>query len=229
MNNSFWSTKKTVLFKWLKSLKANYKRILFFYLILLSVFAILLLIDQLTKTYLFNHEIISPNQSNEPQAESIYPIAKKYGGEDHGSGLLGIRSVWHHGVTIFENSNLAFIQFLSIALLVLILLFPLFTYEHQNWYAIAIALGMLAAGDFGNALDRFMFNNFVKDLFYVPFYENWLGKTVGTFNFADFSIFVGILSILIATIVSLIVNAYKKYKANKKKDQNDQEMNNEVA
>ncbi|SYV93460.1 Signal peptidase (SPase) II, partial [Mycoplasmopsis synoviae] len=54
---------------------------------------------------------------------------------------------------------------------VLLVLFPLF--NTKNGIFNSFFIGLIAAGDLGNMLDRFIFDGHVKDMFYTPFLENW--------------------------------------------------------
>ncbi|WP_158763598.1 signal peptidase II [Mycoplasma sp. NEAQ87857] len=169
----------------INNIKTNWKKILVLYAILLTTFTIFLLIDQLTKEFLFD-----PNKEwnkNDPSTFKDYKI-------------IGIRSVWHDGVTFIEDANIGLIQTLSIIIVVILLLTPLFSdLDHFNFAILFVMVfGIMMAGDLGNAIDRFRFQKGVKDIFYLP----W--KDTGTFNFADTSIFFSIGSIITLTIVKVI-------------------------
>ncbi|WP_426461247.1 signal peptidase II [Mycoplasma hafezii] len=208
-----------------KYLHKNKKQILINYIILIGVFTIFLVIDQLTKQYLWNHPVDVFGQHSETSAESIWPANKVYGGSEHGNGIIGIRNVWHKGVTVLPESwdVIAAVQALSIILAIVVLIIPIFL---KSKYAIyyALGLGILLAGDLGNCIDRFRFLGYVKDIFYVPFWENWKGQTVGTFNYADLSIFIAIVILLVTTIVNVITEYIKDKK--KKKNQINSELQN---
>ncbi|QZE12237.1 signal peptidase II [Mycoplasma sp. Ms02] len=173
--------------------KKHKRRIIWSYLAFLTVFAILLLIDQLTKTFIFKHGNIFESrlygdsyyvtlENREVPAESIYPFNR----EDWIDwGIIGFRSIYHRGVTILPKGvNITFIQILSVAILVVILTVLYFV----DWKA-AIFLAIIAAGDAGNMLDRFIFKGHVKDILWVPFMEK--SRNLGTFNFADIWIVLG--------------------------------------
>ncbi|RIV16795.1 signal peptidase II [Mycoplasmopsis gallopavonis] len=203
--NSFWN-KYLILptqnyFKAVYArLKSDWKQILIDYLILLSVFTLFVLIDQLTKTFLFHHGG-NPWKDSESSLETIRPYQKAYGGNLHTNWLIDLRFIWHRGVTFLpENVNIPFIQVLSIFLILVVFLKPILIFHRSSY--LLILLGILAAGAFGNALDRFIFNGFVKDLFYSGWFENWLQKPLGTFNFADFIIFTSVILIIIRSIFS---------------------------
>lgn len=55
-------------------------------------------------------------------------------------------------------------------------------------------------------LDRFIFNEFVKDIFYLP----WVDK--GTFNLADVWVMLGAVLIFVYLLYELVLDIVKKKK-----------------
>ncbi|MEA4134699.1 MULTISPECIES: signal peptidase II [unclassified Mycoplasma] len=196
---------KTFVTKIVEHFKVNWKSILTAYVILFIVFAIFLTIDQLTKTFLFKHgdvlRLRPDGQAPLPDGTYIFPenIYPSNSGEWQNFGLFGIRSIWHKGVTFLKTTDIALIQGLSFMVAVFILILPLFFTKNSLYYS--IPLGILLAGDFGNALDRILFNGYVKDMLYLP----WADK--GTFNLADTFVFAGIIVFVIISITMWIKEA----------------------
>ncbi|WP_435129108.1 signal peptidase II [Mycoplasma sp. 6243] len=176
-------------------LSVNKKRILITYIFIFASLIVFLFIDQMTKNLLFNHGSIKTLDQNFEvsyngqrfPAESIlnsYTV----------SPLLGIRSIWHGGITFAKTRNTTLIQTISIILFIFILTYGLFLDKHNKIRAIFV--GIILAGDLGNMLDRFIFSGYVKDIFFIPFLNR-----DGTFNFADSLIFTGIALLLIGSLI----------------------------
>ncbi|QCZ36983.1 signal peptidase II [Mycoplasma nasistruthionis] len=197
-------TKITQHWQWIKE---NRKKILISYLILFSVFIAMFTIDQLTKYLLFEHgDVFNANSQGQVNvggrwvdAKSIYPVNsadwKNY-------GIIGVRSVWHKGVTFLDTNNIGLIQAISFIIALCVIFIPLFAKEHSYYYS--FGLGFLLAGDLGNATDRIAFLGHVKDEFYLPWYDT------GTFNFADICIFIGIIYLIIFMVVMAIIEWKKE-------------------
>lgn len=194
--------KNTISKKWndfINYCKNNKKKILIAFGIFFAVAFVAILIDQLTKTFLFEWN----EDHNGGKIGKVY-----YEGT-----LLGVRSVGHYGVTFIPSAEnkrgaLIFIQFLSILILLGLLLVPLLS-RHLTTIIIC---AIIWAGDFGNMLDRFMFNMMVKDIFYVPFMEKWTGKVLGTFNFADLCIVLGCISLVLFFVIEMILEKRREAK-----------------
>lgn len=200
------------------------KQILLNYLVFFIVLIVFTSIDQIIKTFVFKHgnaleiikegqhagKILSPDGYSYINPESIWPI-NQIDWNDY--GIIGIRSIWHRGVTFLSTRNIALIQTLSMFIFVLLVLFPLF--NTKNGIFNSFFIGMIAAGDLGNMLDRFIFDGHVKDMFYTPFLENWLDRQLGTFNFADACVFVGMILIFLSTFIFFIVELVSKNKKKK--------------
>lgn len=199
----------------LKYIKSNKIKIIQIYITIFITLLILLMIDQLTKNLLFLHgdiktlndiEQVKLNNGHYISVESIYPDSSDW--KDF--QILGIRSIWHGGVTFAKTRNTTLIQFFSIILFFVILFYGFFVNKRHLLQGLFI--GFILSGDLGNMLDRFIFNGYVKDVFYIPFLEYLFKKTLGTFNFADVCIFIGIFGVIGTSFFpKLKVNNLKRY------------------
>ncbi|WP_051599946.1 signal peptidase II [Mycoplasma elephantis] len=185
--------------------KNNWKYILINYLIFLIVFLILFIIDFAAKETLFVFDDGSKSFNGSTRGEFDVDSSKYTN-----FILFGIRSVGHVGVTFLPTKNIVFIQVLSIIFLLISIFCVLFT---KNIF-ITVGLGIVAAGDFGNMLDRFLYNGMVKDILYIP----WMD--LGTFNFADIWLSLGCLFILFVTIFEIIQDK-RRNKLLKNEGEND--------
>ncbi len=198
----------------LQKISQNKKRILASYITIFVFFIIFFSIDQLTKNLLFKHgDIFSLNKDgfitdgkNYFIPEKIYQTKEEW--LDY--KIIGVRSIWHGGVTFLSTRNTFLIQFIGIMVAIFTLISVLFW--NRQRFILAFLLGLILAGDLGNATDRFIFNGYVKDVFYTPF-----AQARGTFNFADLCIFSGI----IFTIIYSIFNNFIEQK-NEKNNKNQQ-------
>ncbi|MFV8401176.1 signal peptidase II [Mycoplasma sp. 005V] len=197
-----------------KYFKSNWKKIIAGYAILLSAFFIFFAIDQVTKTLLFYHVDVNAMEAagkntwhindgalNNINPEYIFPS------KDHWTvygGIFGIRSIWHKGVTFLTTNNISFIQTVSFIIAIFILLVPLYPSKRTLLYC--AFFGILLAGDLGNATDRVAFSGYVKDEFFLP----WLDR--GTFNFADLTVFLGVILIMCTIVVTTITEIIKEKK-----------------
>ncbi len=158
----------------------NKKTIIINYLVFLGVFVIFILIDQLTKTFLYDN-------ADDKQLVVTYQNA-----------LFGIRSVANYGLTFTGNGsiNIGLVTFLNIIILLACLIFVMFL--HSYWFAIFI--GLIFTGSLGNTIDRLSFG-YVKDIIFLP----WLDR--GTFNFADVDVIVGCIGIVFTMITIYLVKS----------------------
>ncbi|KUH47218.1 signal peptidase II [Mycoplasmopsis meleagridis] len=184
-----------------KGYSKNPKKIIFRYIVFLSILIGLVLIDQITKLTLF--------QWNEDYTDGNFNVIFDI-------GILGVRSIGHRGVTLLpwkDNSIvIGFIQFFSIVIFLLLLSIPFYCKK----YPTIVICAIIAAGDFGNMLDRFIFEGgMVKDIFFIPFLEKWTGKPHGTFNFADICIILGIISLVLYFFIEAIIGFKEENKKQK--------------
>ncbi len=180
-----------------KHFTENKKLILINLSIFFGLILTLILIDQLTKTFLFEWKS-EPDENGKWQGDSTN--SKDY-------TLFGIRSVANYGVTIFGGLFPTWLlHVFSVFIFIVCALFALYSHDKLLIFAIAFTF----AGTFGNFLDRAMFDGAVKDIIYFPWLQgiNFLN---GTFNFADVWLFAG----SIIAISYIIVLAVKHYKHNK--------------
>ncbi|MBD5423055.1 MAG: signal peptidase II [Mycoplasma sp.] len=123
---------------------SNYKKtILLNYVIFLILITILLIIDLLTKHFLFNVNDSSITYSN---------------------WLFGIRSLKNPGLTFFPgNTNVALVTFFNI----IILLACLFGILFLRNYWIVVFVSFIFSGSLGNTIDRLSFH-YVRDIIFLP-------------------------------------------------------------
>lgn len=178
-----------------KITKLGKKRIYINIAILLIVVLVCLLIDQLSKNLVF-----SDTDYKNPT------LAPKYNW-----GFIGFRPLLHHGVTTKIDNLVGFtgIHIFAFALTIFLLIFIPFS-KH---YAYAFFLSILLAGNWGNELDRFINDNSVKDLIFIPYRDN------GTFNFADVFIFLGPSGFALVYFIDYILEKYKN--SNNKQNTNN--------
>lgn len=199
---------KTFYSSWKVYIKTNYTSILIKYAIFIVTFVILLVIDQVTKNVYF-YSVPDPSASSGFRGDPT--VVFDY-------GIIGFRSVAHHGVTIFSrfgqlsNAAFNFIHFTSILLFVFLLTIPLFVKTNL----MIVLCAAVAAGDIGNFIDRMRFNNTVKDIIFSPFIEKWSNRELGTFNFADTYIIGAAIFMAIAVLVKtfLLPNKEGLYEEN---------------
>lgn len=180
-----------------KITKLGKKRIYINIAILFIVVFVCLLIDQLSKNLVF---------SDADYNDKFSVINKVYNW-----GFIGFRPLLHHGVTTKIDNLIGFtgIHIFAFALTIFLLIFIPFS-KH---YAYAFFLSILLAGNWGNELDRFINDNSVKDLIFIPYRDN------GTFNFADVFIFLGPSGFALVYFIDYILEKYKN--SNNKKNANN--------
>ncbi len=157
---------------------------------------ILILIDQLTKTFLFKW---SDQLNSEGQRVGDSTIQHDY-------VVFGIRSVANYGVTVFGTLFPTWVlHVFSVFIFIICGAFAI--YSHDKLLIIAISLTF--SGTFGNFIDRAMFEGAVKDIIYIP----WMppGFLSGTFNFADIWLFSG----SVVAIIYIIILGLRHYQHNK--------------
>ncbi|UUD36752.1 lipoprotein signal peptidase [Mycoplasmopsis californica] len=220
-----WNDKvKAFFIKTKHYFKNNWKKILFNYLYFFAMLTALFILDFATKRTLFVFEDGSKDFHGFTQGE--YDVdASKF--QDF--KIIGIRSVGHVGVTFMRTKNIAFIQTISLIIFISILIGVAFM---RNLFTI-LTIGVVAAGDLGNLVDRFLYHGMVKDIFYMP----WLDR--GTFNFADVCLTLGCVIIVGYMIYQIIYEHKKKEKhpensqnndlsGESKKDEEQQNFNNNL-
>ncbi|VEU61028.1 lipoprotein signal peptidase [Mycoplasmopsis bovigenitalium] len=179
--------------------KNHKNKILINYAIFVGVCLIAILIDQLTKTFIFRWK---DESKFEGDPTVIYQGA-----------ILGFRSVSHHGVTIIPDKSkltIVLIQIISVLIFIALCFVPFFVDSKIS----VILFACIAAGDVGNMLDRFMFSGYVKDIVFAAFLEKWSGRELGTFNFADVFLVIGAVGLIIYFITEIIIEYIKEQKKN---------------
>ncbi|MGX9359159.1 signal peptidase II [Mycoplasma sp. 2575] len=174
--------------------KTNWKFILVNIAIFLGALFIFLLIDQLTKEYIFrwkDKSILSPDLD--------YEIGNKF---------IIFKSVFHAGTTLgFFESNLPVLHTFSFAIILGSLWGVTFVREKHS-ICITIFLGLVSAGSMGNMIDRFIFGG-VRDIMNFP----WANQ--GVLNFADIWLVLGAISVVLSIITIHWIKHYKKNKLTK--------------
>lgn len=175
--------------------KLGKKRIFINIVISFIIVLVCLLIDQLSKNLVFSD---SQYKNSE--------LAQQYDW-----GFIGFRPFLHYGVTTKINDLIGFegIHIFAFALTV----FLLISIPFSKRYAYVFFFSILLAGNWGNELDRFINNNGVKDLIFIPYRDN------GTFNFADVFIFLGPSGFALSYFIDYILEKYKN--SNSKKSTNN--------
>lgn len=175
----------------------NRKLIVFNMFIFFGTIISLILIDQLTKTFLFTGSW----ENGKLEGDGITKLD---------IGFVGIQSISNHGVTFIKNIPTWILHIFSIFIFIVCGLFAF--YSHDKLLIIAISFTF--AGTFGNFLDRIMFNGTVKDILFIPFLRNFNFADNffhGVFNFADVWLFVGST----ISIIYIIIIIYRNYQHNK--------------
>ncbi|WP_025755315.1 signal peptidase II [Mycoplasmopsis cricetuli] len=215
------------IYNWIFNLKQhlikNKKEIFIRFSVFILIFTTILLIDQLTKTFIFNHGDIFKLDANEKvpiiyegneikiKAEEIFPINKS---DWIDWKIIGFRSIWHGGVTI-GNIPLWIVRIISI-IVVLFSFSATFFMKKTNWFLIVL-LALVAAGSSGNELDRILFKGHVKDIFYFPFTKNSRFLD-GTFNFADVVIITGIILLIVYFVISFVKETKQENREKKEQE-----------
>lgn len=173
--------KNWIIHKWKEFINyfLNNKNIIYRNLIIAAVaIFIFLLIDLLTKQFLFD--------------ENMIRVVK------HENWLFGIRSVKNTGLTFFGNMpiSIALVSFFNILILISCLISLIF-FRHS---LLIVAISLIFVGSLGNTIDRLAFG-YVRDIFYLP----WFDK--GTFNLADVDVIFGsIMFVLTMLFITLKTN-----------------------
>ena len=171
---------KHLLRNFLSYIIDNKKTIIINYVVFLSSIFVLLLIDLLTKHYLFDE--------------------KNLNNVTYQNWLFGIRSIKNSGLTVFPNaSDVVLVSIINIFILIVCLISLIF------WKNIllSIFIAFIFAGSLGNTVDRLAFS-YVRDIIFTP----WLDK--GTFNFADMDVIIGSFGFAITILTLYLIPYFKK-------------------
>lgn len=188
-----------MLIKYVELLRKNLlpkKQIIINAIILFTIAFLLLLFDQLFKNLLFNNDEYKSGFINN--------------GIEFDFKVIGFRPLLHHGVTSGLQKVFGFwlIHFFSVIMILVAIVMLFFLKDRM----LLVAISILLAGNLGNMLDRILYNNSVKDILFLPFYDN------GTFNFADVFIITGALLIPLTMFGRFLLTTYKSKKAQKNQD-----------
>ncbi|UUM19015.1 signal peptidase II [Mycoplasma sp. 1018B] len=187
--------------------RQNYKNLIYKYLLFIIILVVFLLLDQLTKTFLF--------EWNDTHTDGTFIVKADL-------GIIGIRSIGHRGVTIlpWKDNTLVIALIQTISILMILIFFSVPFYSDKKILIIIVAL--ISSGAAGNMLDRFFFEGgMVKDILFIPFLEKWRGKQLGTFNLADVFVFLGAISYIIYFLLII----FKTKKETKNSNENEQFLN----
>ena len=175
---------KHLLRNFLSYIIDNKKTIIINYVVFLSSIFVLLLIDLLTKQYLFDEN-------------NLYNVTNKI---TYQNWLFGISSIKNSGLTFLPNaSDVVLVSIINIFILIVCLISLIF------WKNIllSIFIAFIFAGSLGNTVDRLAFS-YVRDIIFTP----WLDK--GTFNFADMDVIIGSFGFLITILTLYLIPYFKK-------------------
>ena len=175
---------KHLLRNFLSYIIDNKKTIIINYVVFLSLIFVLLLIDLLTKQYLFDEN-------------NLYNVTNKI---TYQNWLFGIRSIKNSGLTFLPNaSDVVLVSIINIFILIVCLISLIF------WRNIllSIFIAFIFSGSLGNTVDRLAFS-YVRDIIFTP----WLDK--GTFNFADMDVIIGSFGFLITILTLYLIPYFKK-------------------
>lgn len=172
---------KHLLRNFLSYIIDNKKTIIINYVVFLSLIFVLLLIDLLTKQYLFDEGNL--NQIT------------------YQNWLFGIRSYPNPGLTVFGDAKIDIVLVSTINIFILIVcLISLIFWKN---ILLSIFIAFIFAGSLGNTVDRLAFS-YVRDIIFTP----WLDK--GTFNFADMDVIIGSFGFLITILTLYLIPYFKK-------------------
>ncbi|MGL4183607.1 MAG: signal peptidase II [Metamycoplasmataceae bacterium] len=179
--NYFKRLKLFIINKW----NNEKKYIIRNYIIFFSLVLCLILIDLLTKEFIFQWNVYGQTGNGEIIFQNPF---------------IGFRSIANPGLTFI---NFEIPVWLVNLFSVLILFFStVVVYFCKSWTFIIWSI-FTFAGTFGNFYDRAAFNGVVRDIIYFPFLQgnSFFG---GTFNFADMFVVFGSISGLIFILILAI-------------------------
>ena len=168
MKNSFFN-KENIKYRFTKNyISKNFHNIWKKYLMFISIIAIVLVIDLVTKSIfdMKQYEIIN--------------------------GFISIDGFAHNtgaAFSIFSNATV-FLLILSIICIILYFLFEYLTMDNNRGYLYYISTSLMVAGTLGNMIDRIAFG-YVRDFIKLEFID------FPIFNFADCALTVGVILLAI--------------------------------
>lgn len=181
--------------------RKNWKFILINISIFFAILGSLLLIDLLTKEFIFRWK----------DKENLI-VDTDY---QSGNAFIIFKSVLHKGTTIgvFE-SNLTILHIISFVIVFASLWGVTFIKEKKS-IVITFFLAMVSAGSLGNMVDRFLFAG-VRDIMNFP----WVNQ--GVLNFADAWLVLGAVGILLSITIINLINHFNHKKEKEKMLENSQ-------
>ncbi|MGY6172012.1 signal peptidase II [Candidatus Mycoplasma pogonae] len=186
---------KKLFSKYLTNHIVSKKRIISNAVFLLVFLIIFTLIDQLTKFLIFTDEQYHLSFFSNPDwVENL--------------GFIGLRPLLHHGVTskVHDTFGGFWIVHLFTALLLLFMFISIFFSKSKT---VLFFIAVISAGNLGNMIDRIIYHNSVRDLFFLPWHDN------GTFNLADIFLIGGGIAIPISYILVQIITYFKNARKTK--------------
>ncbi|RMA79128.1 signal peptidase II [Metamycoplasma subdolum] len=157
--------------------------------IFFAFFVTCLLIDLLTKHYLFRW--------NDEKTDGDLVVTYR-------GFIFGVRSLLHRGSTLELNLGIPALHAITIIIVLGAILTSILIRDKMYRWIIP-GLALIAAGSLGNMIDRAAFGG-VRDIVFIP----WADR--GTFNFADVDIIFGVIYIVISIIVMVIVASVRDKK-----------------
>ena len=171
----------------------SWKQILINLAVYLAIYGIMILIDLLTKSKIYDNS-----------ANSGIKI------EHYQGKIIGTRSVLHKGTTIEIGLTMIGLHILTFAI-ILGSLFASILFRKMNGLFIVAGFATVAAGATGNMVDRFILGG-VRDIFYLPWFDR------GTWNFADACLMLGAFGSAISMIIIFMIERHKKDKQAKENE-----------
>ncbi|WP_373598023.1 signal peptidase II [Metamycoplasma equirhinis] len=182
-------TKKSIPFFTKEYWKKEWKSILINLAVYLGIFVGGILIDLLTKEFIFDKRAIDDSSKQ-------YTIVS--------NSFIRFWSVFHRGTTLEIGLSKPGLHTVSILIILVTLFVSLMLHGKKYWWVIA-GLALAASGSFGNMFDRFKFDG-VRDIINFPWAD------YGTFNFADVWLVLGGIWIVISITVISIINYVQEKK-----------------
>lgn len=162
-----------------KYLIANHKAIYIRILIALLCYLIFMIIDRTTKGFIYT--------AQEYQNQS---------GKYISWGIIGFRPITNNGAAF--SSFLGHYGFLQTVAMIMFLISISTTFIVKINMRFFVPIILIGAGALGNAIDRFIYNGFVRDMLYFPWWQSY-----ATFNIADSFVVVDSIVLVIFIIMHL--------------------------
>lgn len=181
-----WQNQSVLTNKIIRALKINsyWQWVLFKALIICVLICLIWLIDSITKSLNFD-----PTNLNISTYEN---------------SLYGIKSVFNPGLTFFQWFNfqpeLSIIHLFNF--LLLIVCAGAISYQINHGWSLLIGLSLITGASLGNMIDRFIYEQGVRDWLYLP----WINQGASVFNLADMFALSGSIVCLLTLIWQIVAN-----------------------